>query len=85
MQVEAFGRFFEIPETMIREFMNEFNGIAQPGNREDLEEIRDTTTIVLLMMHEEPDLLEDKEYEHDFIKAHAMRQALHNYGVLFDA
>lgn len=85
MRVQAFGKSFEIPETMIDSFMVELHEVTQPGNRDSLEHVREITGLVLDTLTDDPELMRDKEYEDDFIKAHAMRQALANYGILFDA
>lgn len=85
MRVQAFGKSFEIPETMINSFMVELHEVTQPGNRDALEHVREITGLVLETLADDPELMRDKEYEDDFIKAHAMRQALANYGILFDA
>mgnify|MGYP006294573567 CR=1 FL=1 len=85
MQIKAYGKSYEIPEKMIEGFMIELHEVTQPGYREDLEHVREMTGLVLDTIEDDPDLMEHKEYEDDFIKAHAMRQALAKYGILFDA
>ena len=85
MRLNEFGREYVIPETMIKGFMIEFKQVKEFSDREALEEIREATSLVLETLRNEPELMEDKEYENDFIKAHAMRQALANYGILYDA
>ena len=85
MRVKAFGKSYEIPERLIDSFMIELHEVTQPGNREDLEHVREITGMVLETIEDDPDLMDNKEYEDDFIKAHAMRQALAKYGILFDA
>lgn len=85
MRVKAFGKSYEIPEYLIDNFMVELHEVTQPGHRADLEHVREMTGMVLETLEDDPNLMEDKEYEDDFIKAHAMRQALAKYGVLFDA
>ena len=85
MQLDAFGKLYEIPEEMITNFMVEFRHVTEPGYREYLEDIRDMSSLVLETLYDDPELLDFEEYRDDFIKAHAMRQALAKYGILFDA
>lgn len=85
MHVEGFGKRYEIPEEMIQEFMVEFKPVTEPGFREDLEELREMTGLVLDTIAIEPELLDFKEYKNDFIRAIAMREALARFGILYDA
>lgn len=85
MRVKEFGKEYTIPETMINEFMGEFRMVKELNDRESLEEIREMTGLVLETLLADPELMEDKEYEQDYIKAIAMREALARFGILYDA
>lgn len=85
MRVTEFGRDLTIPENLINQFMLELKPVTEPGERESLEEIREMTGLVLDTIRSEPELMENKEYEDDYIKAIAMREALARFGVLYDA
>ena len=85
MRVTEFGRELTIPETMISQLMFELKPVTEPGQRESLEELREMTGIVLQTLRNEPELMDQKEYEDDYIKAIAMREALARFGILYDA
>ena len=85
MRVEGFGKWYEIPENLIQQFMVELHPATLPGERESLEEIREMTGLVLDTIRSEPELMDHKEYEDDYIKAVAMREALARFGILYDA
>jgi len=71
----------EVPQTMVDEYYVEFHNIS----REALEEIRDLISITIEIVHDEPELLMYNEYKNDLIKAHAMKLALQQRGILYDA
>jgi len=85
MRVTEFGKDLTIPENLINQFMLELRPVTEPGERESLEEIRDMTGLVLDTIRNEPELMDNKEYEDDYIKAVAMREALARFGILYDA
>ena len=85
MRVTEFGKDLTIPENLINQFMLELRPVTEPGERESLEEIRDMTGLVLDTIRSEPELMDHKEYEDDYIKAIAMREALARFGILYDA
>ena len=85
MRVTEFGKYLTIPENLINQFMLELRPVTEPGERESLEEIRDMTGLVLDTIRSEPELMDHKEYEDDYIKAIAMREALARFGILYDA
>ena len=85
MRVTEFGKDLTIPENLINQFMLELRPVTEPGERESLEEIRDMTGLVLDTIRNEPELMDNKEDEDDYIKAVAMREALARFGILYDA
>lgn len=85
VQLEGSGKWLEIPEQMVQQFMIELKQVTQPGEREALEEVREMTGLVLDTLAAEPELMDFKEYQDDYIKAMAMRAALARYGILYDA
>jgi len=84
MFVECGGIEVEIPEILIEKYIKDFDGL--PGNdRESVLDLRDAINSILEYVTLEPDLLEEKEYLTDFVKAIAMRTALEKHGILYDA
>ena len=71
----------EVPQEMIDSYVVEFHNIS----REALEEIRDLISITMEIVEDEPELLMYNEYKNDLIKAHAMKLALQQRGILYDA
>ena len=55
------------------------------GDRESILQLRNAVDDVLDYIAEDPELLNEKEYLSDFIKAIAMQQALGELGILYDA
>jgi len=83
--VECYGSNIEVPDILINKFAKDFEGLAGSGYREGVEQLRAAIWEVIDLIDEEPDLLNEKEYATDFVRALAMKQALANHGILFDA
>ena len=85
MLVEYFGSEFEIPDLLIDKFLKDFDSLPGSGYREGVQQLRDNIDDILDIVAEEPDILEEPEYMTDFLRALAMRQAMNNLGILYDA
>lgn len=85
MLVECYGSEFEIPEFLIDKFVKDFEGLPGSGNRESVVRLRDAIDEILDVVSEEPDILNEKEYMADFVRALAMQKALSELGILHDA
>lgn len=85
MNVEYFDTEFEIPDILIDKYSKDFEGMAGKSLREEILDLRDSANSVLEHIEEEPEALEDKEVLYEFINAMAVRQALKNHGLLYDA
>lgn len=83
--VEAFGRTFEIPEDMIKVYYDEFRDLKDPSERLHVMYLRDITGSVLCALEKEPHRMKQDVYVEDFVRAHAMRQALSRHGMLLDS
>ena len=66
---------------MIQSYFNDFHSIT----REALEEIRDLIAITIEVTEAEPELLMYNEYKNELIRAFAMKFALEQRGILYDA
>jgi hypothetical protein len=85
MIVEYCGSEFDVPDILIDKFARDFGGLPGSRWREGIYQIREAIDDVLDYAAEEPDILEEPEYMVDFLRAMAMRQAMSNLGILYDA
>lgn len=85
MLVECYGSEFDIPDILIDKFIKDFEGLPGSGNRESVMQLRFAIDDILDLVAEEPEILHEKEYLSDFVKALAMQQALGELGILHDA
>jgi hypothetical protein len=85
MMVQYFESEFDIPDLLIDKFVKDFDGLAGSAHRASVVELRQSSEDVLDYIAEEPEMLHEREFLEDFIKALAIRQALKYHGVLYDA
>jgi hypothetical protein len=85
MKVEYCGSEFDIPDILIDKFVKDFDCLPGGKHREGVHQLRNNIDEILDIVAEEPDILEESEYMIDFLRAMAMRQAMSNLGILYDA
>jgi hypothetical protein len=85
MKVECYGVEIEIPDLLIDKFVKDFDSLPGSGARESVCQLRESIGEILDVVAEEPELIEEKEYMQDFIQALAMREAMSELGILYDA
>ena len=85
MKVQYWDSDFEVPDILIDKFVKDFDGLPGSGQRSSVLDLRESIEEVLDFILEEPEMLHEKIYLNDFIKALAIRQALQYHGVLYDA
>jgi len=85
MLVECYGEEFEIPDLLIDQFIKDFGGLQGGKHREGVLQIRGSIDEILDIVADDPEMLYEKEYLDDFIKALAMKQALGELGILYDS
>ena len=83
--VEYCGSEFDVPDLIIDKFLKDFDALPGSKYRQGIYELRDTIEDVLSYAAEEPEILDEPEYQVDFIRALAMRQAMSQLGILHDA
>ena len=83
--VECYGTEFEIPDLLIDKFLKDFDSLPGSGYREGVYQLRDSISEIVGIVGEDPELLYEKEYLEDFIRALAMKQALSRLGILHDS
>lgn len=85
MKVQCYDSEFEIPDLLIEKFLKDFDGLPGSGQRENVNQLRNSIDDIIDIVAEEPDLLNEHEYMADFLRALAMQQALKKLGILYDA
>lgn len=85
MLVKCYGSEFDIPDLLINKFVKDFEGLPGKGDREGLYELRNSVGDMFDFVAEDPEVLKERIYLSDFVKALAIQQALSKLGILFDA
>ena len=85
MQVSYCGSNFDIPDILIYKFTKDFEGLPGSGQYEAVAQLRGSINEIMDIVAEEPEIIHEQEYLTDFIRALAMKQALQNHGILYDA
>jgi len=85
MRVECYGSEFEVPDLLVDKFFKDFETLPGSGYREGICQLRESIDEILDIVAEEPEILEEQEYMTDFIRALAMKKALGDLGILYDA
>jgi len=85
MLVQCYNSEFEVPDLLIEKYYKDFDGLPGSGRYQDVTSLRDSTDEIVDIIAEEPDLLKEPEYLHDFLKALAIRKALEKHGILYDS
>lgn len=83
--VECYGSEFEIPDLLIDKFIKDFDSLPGSGYREGICQLRASIDEILDVVSIEPEVLHEKEYLDDFVRALAMKQAMGELGILYDA
>ena len=83
--VQYYGSEFEIPDLLINKFLKDFSSLPGGSYREGVHQIRNSIEEITSMIAEDPEILHEPEYLSDFLKALAMKQALQNLGIFYDA
>jgi hypothetical protein len=74
-----------IPEAMVMKFRKDFEMLPGSEHRDSVLELRKAVMNILFTLWEHPDLTEDEEFKNDLVKAMAMRQAMCELGIFYDA
>ena len=85
MMVKYFESEFDIPDLLVDKYTKDFDGLPGSGQYEAVSQLRGSINEIMDIVAEEPDIIHEPEYLHDFIRALAMKQALQNHGILYDA
>jgi hypothetical protein len=85
MKVQCYGTEFEIPDLLINKFISEFNVLPGSSYREGVYQLRESINEIVNLVAEDPEMLHEKEYLEDFLKALAMKEAMQKLGILYDS
>jgi hypothetical protein len=85
MHVEYGNSKFDIPDLLVQKFTKDFDCLAGSGKYEEVSQLRGVIYEVLDLVAEDPDVLEEPEYMVDFLRALAMKKAMENHGIMYDA
>lgn len=75
----------EVPDLLIDKFVKEFDGLPGGRNHDAVCTLRDMIESVVDMVYDDPSLIEEPDYQDDFVRAIAMQEALKKHGIYFDA
>ena len=85
MKVLCYDSEFDVPEVLIDKFIKDFECLPGSGNRESVLQLRNAVDEILDLVAEEPEILHEKEYMPDFVRALAIQEAMATLGLLHDA
>jgi hypothetical protein len=85
MMVKYYESEFDIPDILVEKYTKDFDGLPGSGQYEAVAQLRGSINEIVDIVAEEPEIIHEPEYLHDFIRALAMKQALQNHGILYDA
>ena len=85
MRVMCYDKEFDIPDLVIDKYIRDFECLPGSGDRESVLQLRSSVDSVLDYIDEDPEVLNEKEFLGDFIKAMAIQQALGELGILYDS
>lgn len=85
MKVMCYDTEFDIPDLVIDKYIKDFECLPGSGDRESVLQLRNAVDDVLDYIEEDPELLNEKDFLSDFIRAMAIQQALGELGILYDA
>ena len=83
--VKCYGSEFEVPDLLVSKFLKDFETLPGSGYREGIYQLRGSINEILDVVADEPEIIHEPEYHTDFIRALAMRQAMGDLGILYDA
>jgi len=83
--VKCYGSEFDVPHLLIDKFLKDFETLPGSGYREGIYQLRGSINEILDVVADEPEIIHEPEYHTDFIRALAMRQAMGDLGILYDA
>lgn len=85
MLVECYGEEFDVPDTLVAQFKKDLDVLPGSSNREGVLTLRGSIEEILDIVAEDPEILYEKEYLDDFVRALALRHVMKELGILYDS
>ena len=85
MIAELNGAQFHIPDELVDEYASQFMPLKKWDNRGNLNILREDILDIFDVVMEDPEALYDPEFLEEFVQTLAMKQALQNLNILYDA
>jgi hypothetical protein len=85
MQVKCYGENIEIPDLLINKYVKDFECLPGKGLYEEVNQLRNSISEIVDIVAEDPEILNEKEYMTDFIRALAMKKAMETHGIFYDS
>jgi hypothetical protein len=85
MKYKCFGRLIDVPDSLVDKFTKDFDSLPNSGQREAINELRNGVYEVMLLVQMDPDMLDDLAYRKDFVNSLAIKKAMENNGIMYDA
>lgn len=85
MRYKCFGKMIEVPESLISKYTKDFDVFQNNKSRDEVNELRNSIYEIMLLVQMDPTMLDEPPYMNDFVNSLAMKKALENNKVMFDA
>ena len=79
------GAEFHIPDELVDEYVIQFIPLKKFEHRDNLNVLREDILDIFDVVMQDPEALYEPEFLEEFVNTLAMRQALQNIGILYDA
>jgi hypothetical protein len=85
MMFKCYNRLLEVPDSLIKKLTKDFDILPGGHNYAEVVVLRETIYEIMELVKLDPTMLDEAQYKEEVINALAMRQAMKNNGVLYDA
>jgi hypothetical protein len=85
MKIKFYNNDFDVPDLLVEKFIKEYDSLPGSGMHEEINMLRDSIGSVCDIIAKEPELLHEREFMTDFMKALAMKKAMETHGIFYDA
>ena len=82
---KCYNRLLEVPDSLIKKLTKDFDILPGGHNYAEVVVLRETIYEIMELVKLDPTMLDEAQYKEEVINALAMRQAMKNNGILYDA
>ena len=82
---KCYNRLLEVPDSLIKKLTKDFDILPGGHNYTEVVVLRETIYEIMELVKLDPTMLDEAQYKEEVINALAMRQAMKNNGILYDA